>query len=104
MRTMCAAYLRQFVSHPVLEMYGAHARWVIDTLFTCTAQTLAEFSANPKWMGTTGGTPAFSLVFHTWTQNLRVHLHLHAVMDCGVLGKAGQLATPVRTPDLLFSV
>jgi hypothetical protein len=32
----------------------------------------------------------FSLVLHTWTQNLQRHIHLHAVMACGVLGKNGQ--------------
>ena len=90
--------------HCLNALYGAHPRWVIDTLFTCTAQTLAEFAANPKWMGTTGGTPALSLVLHTWTQDLRRHIHLHAVMACGVLDKAGQWAMPTRKPDFLFPV
>jgi len=30
-------------------------------------------------MGVAGGTPAFSLVLHTWTQDLQRHLHVHAV-------------------------
>ncbi len=98
------AHLVFTLPHCLNALYGAHPRWVIDTLFACTAQTLAEFAANPKWMGTTGGAPAFSLVLHTWTQDLRVHLHLHAVMACGVLDKAGHWATPVRTPDFLFPV
>ena len=70
-------------------LYGAHPHWVIDTLFACTAQTLSEFAANPKWMGVAAGTPAFSLVLHTWTQDLRRHIHLHVVMACGVLGRDG---------------
>jgi hypothetical protein len=90
--------------HSLNALYGAHPRWVIDTLFACTAQTLAEFAANPKWMGTAGGTPAFSLVLHTWTQDLGLHIHLHAVMACGVLGKDGQWHTPARKPDFLFPV
>ena len=73
--------------HSLTGLYGVHPRWVIDTLFVCTAQTLSEFAANPKWMGVADGTPAFSLVLHTWTQDLAAHLHLHAVMACGVLGK-----------------
>ena len=101
--------------HSLNALYGAHPRWVIDTLFACTAQTLAEFAANPKWMGVAtsviGGTPAFSLVLHTWTQDLRRHIHLHAVMACGVLGKYGKDGNgcgtwhaPARKPGFLFPV
>ena len=94
--------------HGLNGLYGVHPRWVIDTLFACTAQTLSEFAANPKWMGTaagvSGGTPAFSLVLHTWTQDLRLHLHLHAVMACGALGQDGQWHSPARKPNFLFPV
>ncbi len=98
------AHLVFTLPHSLNGLYGAHPRWMIDTLFTCTAQTLAEFAANPKWMGVTGGTPAFSLVLHTWTQDLQRHIHLHAVMACGVLAPDGQWATPTRKPDFLFPV
>ena len=94
--------------HSLNVLYSVHPSWVINTLFACTAQTLAEFAANPKWMGVADGTPAFSLVLHTWTQDLRRHIHLHAVMACGVLGQdAGGSDiwhTPTRKPDFLFSV
>jgi len=88
--------------HSLNDLYGAHPRWVIDTLFACAAQSLSEFAANPKWMGAEGGTPAFSLVLHTWGQELQRHIHVHAVMACGVLDKTGQWATPVHKPDYLF--
>ena len=55
----------------------ALARWVYDTLMQCTAATLTEFAANPRWLG---GIGAFTLVLHTWTQDLRRHLHVHALM------------------------
>ena len=45
------AHLVFTLPHSLNGLYGAHPRWVIDTLFTCTAQTLSEFAANPKWMG-----------------------------------------------------
>jgi hypothetical protein len=94
--------------HSLNDLYGAHPRWVIDTLFACTAKTLSEFAASPKWMGVDAGTPAFSLVLHTWGQKLQRHIHVHAVMACGVLIKAGgengQWATPVRQSDFLFPV
>ena len=98
------AHLVFTLPHSLNGLYGAHPRWVIDTLFACTAQTLAEFAANPKWMGVASGTPAFSLVLHTWTQDLQRHVHLHAVMACGVLGKDGQWSRPTRKPDFLFAV
>ena len=90
--------------HCLNALYGAHPHWVIDTLFACTAQTLSQFAANPQWMGVAAGTPAFSLVLHSWTQDLRRHIHLHAVMACGVLGQDGQWHTPARKPDFLFPV
>lgn len=98
------AHLVFTLPHSLNALYGAHPRWVIDTLFTCAAQTLREFAANPRWMGAAKGTPAFSLVLHTWTQDLRRHLHLHAVMACGALAQDGQWQAPARKPHFLFPV
>ena len=98
------AHLVFTLPHCLNALYGAHPRWVIDTLFTCTAKTLTEFAANPKWMGVSGGTGAFTLVLHTWTQDLQRHVHMHAVMACGVLDQQGQWAIPARKPDFLFPV
>ena len=98
------AHLVFTLPHSLNGLYGAHPRWVIDTLFACTAQTLAEFAANPRWMGAGAGTPAFSLVLHTWAQDLQRHIHVHAVMACGVLGQDGQWHVPARKPDFLFPV
>ncbi|OLP07254.1 transposase [Rhodoferax antarcticus ANT.BR] len=97
--------------HSLNDLYGAHPRWVIDTLFASVAQALSEFAANPKWMGVEAGTPAFSLVLHTWGQELQRHIHVHAVMACGVLDKTGQWAhagtqagLPVSNPCLICGV
>jgi len=98
------AHLVFTLPHSLNALYGAHPRWVIDTLFACTARTLSEFAANAQWMGRAKGTPAFSLVLHTWTQDLRRHLHLHAVMACGALAQDGQWQRPARKPDFLFPV
>jgi hypothetical protein len=35
---------------------------------------------------------------------LQRHIHVHAVMACGVLDQTGQWVTPVRKPDFLFPV
>ena len=90
--------------HSLNGLYCMHPQWVINTLFACTAQTLSEFAANPRWLGVAGGTPAFSLVLHTWKQDLALHLHLHVVMACGVLDDQGQWHRPTRKPDFLFPV
>jgi len=98
------AHLVFTLPHSLNGLYGTHPRWLIDTLFACTAQTLSEFAANPQWMDATNGTPALSLVLHTWTHDLRRHIHLHAVMACGVLDQDGQWSLPTRKPDFLFPV
>ncbi len=95
------AHLVFTLPHSLNALYGMHQRWVLDTLFASAALTLSEFAANPKWMGVSGGTPAFSLVLHTWTQDLQRHIHVHAVMACGVLDPGGQWSAPTRKPDFL---
>jgi Putative transposase/Transposase zinc-binding domain len=81
-----------------------HQRWVIETLFASVSGTLKDFAAQARWMGVSDGQSAFSLVLHTWSQNLCQHLHLHAVMACGVLGVDGQWHTPSRGAGFLFPV
>ena len=91
--------------HEINALGAVHARWVYDTLMQCTAATLTEFAANPRWLG---GFGSFTLVLHTWTQDLRRHLHVHALMACGALqldaGGAARWVTPKRSPDFLFPV
>jgi hypothetical protein len=90
--------------HALSSLYRAAPKWLIETLFACVAATLKDFAANARWMGVEGGQAAFSLVLHTWSQDLRQHVHLHAVMACGVLASDGQWRVPVRRPDFLFPV
>jgi hypothetical protein len=91
--------------HELNALAAVHARWVYDTLMQCTAATLTEFAANPHWLG---GTGAFTLVLHTWTQDLRRHLHVHALMACGALQLAGvdegRWIEPKRSRSFLFPV
>lgn len=90
--------------HELGALAGVHARWVYDTLMQCVAATLAEFAANPRWLG---GVGAFTLVLHTWTQDLRRHLHVHALMACGALHVEPNASTwqrPRRSERFLFPV
>jgi len=93
--------------HELNALAACHARWVYDTLLQCAAATLTEFAANPRWLGGIGG---FTLVLHTWTQDLRRHLHVHALMACGALrpsaadpGNAAWIE-PKRSRNFLFPV
>jgi hypothetical protein len=90
--------------HELNALACVHARWVYDTLMKCTAATLTEFAANERWLG---GIGAFTLVLHTWTQDLRRHLHVHALMACGALQvQPGGAAwrRPQRSERFLFPV
>jgi hypothetical protein len=90
--------------HELNALAVAHPRWVYDTLLQCTAATLTEFAANPRWLG---GTGAFTLVLHTWTQDLRRHIHVHALMACGALEQVEPSARwiePRRGARFLFPV
>ena len=57
--------------HELNDLAQFHACWVYRTLMRCVAATLTEFAANPRWLG---GTGAFTLVLHSWTQDLRRHV------------------------------
>ena len=93
--------------HELNALASVQARWVYDTLLQCAAATLTEFAANPRWLG---GTGAFTLVLHTWTQDLRRHIHVHALMACGALQLArvgagdGAWTRPKRSRNFLFPV
>jgi Putative transposase len=69
------------------------------------AQTLTDFAANPRWLG---GSGAFTLVLHTWTQDLRRHVHVHVLMACGALRSPAdgppRWIEPRRAANFLFPV
>lgn len=75
------------IPHALNGLAGSHFRVITDILFEAASRTLIEFGANPRWLG---GTLAFSLVLHTWSQNLLRHLHVHALVATGALGSDSQ--------------
>lgn len=90
--------------HELNPLALAHPRWVYDSLLHCVAATLTEFAANERWLGGIGG---FTLVLHTWTQDLRRHLHVHALMACGALRfdpDGAHWQAPRRSQRFLFPV
>lgn len=87
--------------HEINALARAHPRWVYETLLSTVAATLNAFCANPRWLG---GQGAFTLVLHTWTQDLRLHLHAHALVACGALDAEGRWLRPTRSERFLFPV
>lgn len=73
--------------HAIDPIASGNFRIVTDILFAAASATLTEFGANPAWLG---GELAFSLVLHTWSQNLMRHLHVHALLASGALAADGR--------------
>ena len=85
--------------HALHGLVGWHARLIYELLFASASVTLTAFAANPRWLG---GTPAFTLVLHTWKQDLGRHVHVHALVAGGALTTAGEWVKP--KPGFLFPV
>jgi hypothetical protein len=63
------------------------------------ATTLGAFAGNRRHLG---GVPAFSLVLHTWQQDLGRHVHVHALVAGGALAPNGEWIAPKK--GFLFPV
>ena len=87
--------------HALNPLAIRHPRWLYGALFDSAAATLLELAANPRWLG---AVPGFSLVLHTWSQDLRVHLHVHALITCGGLDAEGRWRIPARGTHFLFPI
>jgi len=85
--------------HALHALIGQRPRVVYEMLFGAASATLGEFGANPRWLG---GKLAFSLVLHTWKQDLGRHVHVHALVAGGALTPAGEWRSPKR--GFLFPV
>jgi hypothetical protein len=72
--------------HALNGLIGIAPRALYEMLFGAVSATLTEFAANPRWLG---GTTAFSLVLHTWKQDLGRHVHVHALVAGGALTATG---------------
>lgn len=95
------AHLVFTLPHDLNSLAAVHDRWVLNSLMACVAATLSEFSNNPRWLG---AEPAFTMVLHTWTQDLRRHLHVHVLIACGGLDAQSNWIEPKRNPRFLFPV
>ena len=85
--------------HALNPLIAAAPRALYENLFGAVSATLTEFAANPSHLG---GVPAFSLVLHTWKQDLGRHVHLHALVAGGALTDQGEWIVPKK--GFLFPV
>ena len=79
--------------HVLNGLIGQCPRGLYEMLFGAVSATLTEFAANPRWLG---GTGAFTLVLHTWQQDLGRHVHLHALVPGGALKADGSWVAAKR--------
>ena len=85
--------------HALNGLIGRHPQRLYENLFGSVAATLTEFAEDPRHLG---GEAAFSLILHTWQQDLGRHVHLHALVTGGALTQGGEWKTPKR--GFLFPV
>lgn len=85
--------------HELNALIGAAPRALYEKLFATVSATVSEFAANPRHLG---GTPAFTLILHTWKQDLGRHVHLHALVAGGALADDGTWKVPKK--GFLFPV
>lgn len=85
--------------HTLNGLIGAAPRRLYENLFAAASATLTEFAGSPRHLG---GMPAFSLVLHTWKQDLGRHVHVHALVAGGALSDAGNWIRPKK--GFLFPV
>ena len=85
--------------HALNVLVAHHPRLLYELLFQAASATLTEFAADPRYLG---GTSAFTLVLHTWKQDLGRHVHVHALMAGGALRSAGDWRA--AKPGFLFPV
>jgi hypothetical protein len=79
--------------HDLNGLIGQCPRALYEMLFGAVSATLTEFAANPRWLG---GTAAFTLVLHTWKQDLGRHVHVHALVPGGALKADGHWVAAKR--------
>ncbi len=85
--------------HDLNGLIGAAPRRLYENLFAAASATLTEFADSRRHLG---GVPAFSLVLHTWKQDLGRHVHVHALVAGGALSDAGNWIRPKK--GFLFPV
>ncbi len=85
--------------HDLKGLIGAVPRRLYENFFAAASATLTEFAGSLRHLG---GMPAFSLVLHTWKQDLGRHVHVDALVAGSALSDTGEWINPKK--GFLFPV
>ncbi|MDP6421410.1 MAG: IS91 family transposase [SAR202 cluster bacterium] len=66
--------------HELNGLFLYNRRTLIDLLFSAASRTLGDFGRNNL-----GGRLGFTMILHTWDQQLNAHFHLHCLIAGGAL-------------------
>ena len=83
-----AFHLMFSLPHELNPLILCNQRPLLELLFKAVSQTLMEFSHTHLH-----GTPGFTLVLHTWDQQLKSHFHLHCLFPA----YSGPIRPPFRS-------
>jgi hypothetical protein len=84
--------------NPLLLASERNRRALLDLLFRAVADTLLTFGRNNL-----GGKVGFTMVLHTWDQQIRDHFHVHCVIAGGAIAEDGSKWLPAGK-NFLFAV
>lgn len=80
-------HLIMTLPHELNSLVAENPRLLLGILFRCSAQAVMELCADPKYLG---AKPGIISVLHTWTQDLKLHYHIHMICSAGGLNPAGE--------------
>jgi hypothetical protein len=83
--------------HRLAPLVLQNKKVLYDLLFRTSAETLLEVARDPQHLGAEIG---FFSVLHTWSQQLRLHPHVHCVVPAG--GLSPDHTRWIRSPDHYF--
>lgn len=79
--------------------FGKEAKTAYDAFFHASAATLSQALANKKWLGAQQS--GFTMVLHTWNQQMLFHPHIHCIVPGAGLDEQGRY-TAVKEADYLL--
>jgi hypothetical protein len=78
------------LDHGLNFLVGYNQKLIYDLLFAAATQTLQQFARN------VGGMLGITAILHTWTQQLKRHVHLHCLVPAGMLSLDGSRWIPLE--------
>jgi len=80
--------------HEINPIAMRNAAFVYDLLFDAASGALLKIAADPEHLGVQ---PGVTMVLHTWTRDLRLHPHVHAIVTGGGLVPGTERWIPARS-------